>query len=203
MKTIEYRTLDRTEWQRGQWDSEPDKKQWLDEATGLPCLIVRQREAGHLCGYVGVPKSHPLHGKPERQLIAVTDAMRDVEYDQQTTSIFALLGQAVRGDDQTISLDCLCQCHGGLTFAASCQPSEDESIGICHVAETPEEDGVWWFGFDCAHCDDLSYFTKPELSRISREGIYRDFEYVAADCASLARQLKELETCELVQEQEA
>lgn len=64
MQTIEYRTIDKSSWPRGAWDSEPDKRQWLDEATGLPCLIVRNGpELGALCGYVGVPKGHPAHGK--------------------------------------------------------------------------------------------------------------------------------------------
>lgn len=62
MKTIEYRTVDKSPWPRGAWDMEPDKKQWQDEATGLPCLIVRNR-GGALCGYVGVPEGHPLFEK--------------------------------------------------------------------------------------------------------------------------------------------
>jgi hypothetical protein len=61
MKTLEYRTRDKSGWPPGPWQDEPDKKQWLDEATGLPCLIVRNR-CGALCGYVGVPKTHGLHG---------------------------------------------------------------------------------------------------------------------------------------------
>src|ERR1700683_1388455 len=63
MKTLEYRTIDKTKWPRGPGDNEPDKKQWLDADTGLPWLIVRHPRLGHLCGYVGVPPSHPLHGK--------------------------------------------------------------------------------------------------------------------------------------------
>ena len=62
MKTIEYRTHDKSEWMRGEWDSEPDKRQWQDEVTGLPCLIVRNN-GGSLCGYVGVTTDHPLHGE--------------------------------------------------------------------------------------------------------------------------------------------
>lgn len=46
----------------GPWDTEPDKAQWVDEATGLDCLIVRA-EPGSLCGYVGLPPGHPLHGE--------------------------------------------------------------------------------------------------------------------------------------------
>jgi hypothetical protein len=60
MKTIEYRgKLDKSQWERGPWDKEPDKLQWVDEVTGLPCLIVRHPRSGHLCGYVGVSKGHP------------------------------------------------------------------------------------------------------------------------------------------------
>lgn len=46
----------------GPWNDEPDKKQWLDKETGLPCLIVRN-PMGALCGYVGVSKEHPLFNK--------------------------------------------------------------------------------------------------------------------------------------------
>lgn len=43
---------------RGAWDTEPDKRQWTDAETGLPCLI-RRGPHGALCGYVGVPDGHP------------------------------------------------------------------------------------------------------------------------------------------------
>jgi hypothetical protein len=61
--TIEYHSVvDKADWSRGPWDNEPDKKQWKDDATALPCLIVRG-PSGALCGYVGVPTGHPWHGK--------------------------------------------------------------------------------------------------------------------------------------------
>jgi len=63
MKTIVYENVvDKSEWPRGVWDHEPDKVQWQDEDTGLPCLIVRN-PVGALCGYVGVPEGRPCHGK--------------------------------------------------------------------------------------------------------------------------------------------
>lgn len=58
METKEYRHYDKSEWGDGPWQDEPDKIQWQDEGTGFPCLIVRNR-GGALCGYVGVPESHP------------------------------------------------------------------------------------------------------------------------------------------------
>lgn len=54
---------DRSEWGPGEWDGEPDKAQWKDEATGLICLAKRHPKYGHWCGYVGVDPSHPWHGK--------------------------------------------------------------------------------------------------------------------------------------------
>jgi len=53
MKTWE--NTNKSEWAEGQWQSEPDKAQWV--SNDLDCLIVRG-PSGALCGYVGVPESH-------------------------------------------------------------------------------------------------------------------------------------------------
>ncbi len=131
----------------GPWRDEPDKAQWKDEATGYPCLIVRNTW-GALCGYVGVPPTHPLHGKGYE----APDA----------------------------------QVHGGLTFAGPCYPEGDETVTICHLAK-PGEPEPWWFGFDCAHAFDLA----PGMRYGSRDGTYRDIDYVVAEVISLAKQLAE------------
>lgn len=44
------------------WENEPDREHWVDEATDLDCLIIRN-SSGALCGYVGVPEGHPSFGK--------------------------------------------------------------------------------------------------------------------------------------------
>lgn len=62
MKTIEYRFIDKSDWERGAWDNEPDKVQWPDPATGLPCLAVRSPHTGSWCGYVGVEEGHRYFG---------------------------------------------------------------------------------------------------------------------------------------------
>lgn len=46
----------------GPWSDEPDRAQWVDEATGLDCLILRAPSTGALCGYVGVPEGHSCYG---------------------------------------------------------------------------------------------------------------------------------------------
>ena len=57
MERIEYSHFDKTTWGEGPWLTEPDKVQWQDAKTGLPCLIVRNPH-GVWCGYVGVSKGH-------------------------------------------------------------------------------------------------------------------------------------------------
>lgn len=52
--------MDKSSWPRGPWDNEPDEKQWVDDATGYQCLIVR-KDNGALCGYVGVDMTHSLY----------------------------------------------------------------------------------------------------------------------------------------------
>ena len=56
-------TTDKASWGPGPWQDEPDKEQYADEATGLPCLVKRGPHGGQLCGYVGVAEGHPWFGK--------------------------------------------------------------------------------------------------------------------------------------------
>lgn len=151
MEYREYTTMDRTGWPVGPWDDEPDKVQWQDDETGLPCLAVRNG-MGAWCGYVGVDESHPMHGK---------------DYDDVDVEV-----------------------HGGLTFAGTCQPTTDESVGICHTPGEGEPDHVWWLGFDCAHAGD----EVPDLIRhgLHSDGTYRTLDYVRSECRNLARQLAEV-----------
>ena len=53
--------VENEQWGPGPWDSEPDKLTWMDEATGLDCMALRNRY-GAWCGYVGLPPEHSLHG---------------------------------------------------------------------------------------------------------------------------------------------
>lgn len=54
--------VDKADWGPGDWAEEPDKVQWTDRRTGLPCLAVREVDLGHWCGYAGVPEGHPAFG---------------------------------------------------------------------------------------------------------------------------------------------
>lgn len=62
MRTVVWALYDKTTWPDGPWKKEPDKKQWVDIWTGLPCLAVRLRTRVW-SGYVGVMPGHPLYGR--------------------------------------------------------------------------------------------------------------------------------------------
>ena len=54
---------DKSDWERGEWDEEPDRVEWRH--NGRPCLIVRNN-SGALCGYAAVSEGHPMFGKEDR-----------------------------------------------------------------------------------------------------------------------------------------
>lgn len=105
MQIKEYTTVDKSAWARGPWDGEPDKRQWPDPDTGLPCLAVRG-PAGAWCGYVGVMPGHPWHGK---------------DYD---ACVSPELHDDHESDDKGWHYNCtpsgILRAHGGLTFASGC-----------------------------------------------------------------------------------
>lgn len=61
MENRTWTTVDKSSWGDGPWLTEPDKEQFTDETTGLPCLVKRG-PVGSLCGYVGVAEGHPWFG---------------------------------------------------------------------------------------------------------------------------------------------
>ena len=80
------------------------------------------------------------------------------------------------------------QVHGGVTYAHSC------SGQICHVPEPGEPADVWWYGFDCGHCHDISpgieeIFRPSTVDALWMGAAYRDMAYVRCETESLAEQL--------------
>lgn len=70
-------------WGVGPWVTEPDIVRWADPDTGLACLVARNGDTGVLCGYVGVPADHPLHGASFDPRIAGLRAHRGITYTSQ------------------------------------------------------------------------------------------------------------------------
>lgn len=196
METIEYKTKDKSEWGHGEWQDEPDKVQWRDKATGLPCLIVRNH-SGAWCGYVGLDETHPLHGK----------GYNDVSVDVHGGLTFAGFCRSHTADDYQKSLQRMEvsreEAKKYPVGAAARRLKEwspvmndfdawkkqCEATYICHIPAPGEPERVWWLGFDCSHLDDVSpaYDHKYEFDS---ESWYKDIGYVRSEVTKLAAQLK-------------
>lgn len=200
VETREWRYEDKASWPSGPWQDEPDKLQWQDEATGLACLVVRG-PMGALCGYVGVPESHPWFGKDYSDCL-LADAKphgedpADPHYSAEPNSHYQrhVATKLVCSERWcSHSAENHCDVHGGLTYSGACSPHEDHpERGICHVVEG--DDKAWWFGFDCAHLHDVSPKPSPlGDDHLFRDpgSIYRSLGYVKRECERLAAQIAE------------
>lgn len=159
--------VDKAAWGPGPWLDEPDKVQFVDEATGLDCLLHRN-PTGAWCGYVGVAEGHPFFGRGYSECALPEPCASAGDWCEHTAYART-------------------EVHGGLTYSGFCQDTDDESKGICHVPEPGRPHRVWWLGFDCAHAWDLipGYQFRPGPD------VYRDRTYVENEVRGLARQLAE------------
>lgn len=154
------------------WLNEPDDLAF--EASGLQCKI-RRNGLKALCGYVGVPQGHPLYGKHYSDDVIPPPGLleRPVDIDK-VGAINVLIHGLRKPEDEGYSLAILIDVHGGLTFSGRME--DDQSL--------------WWFGFDCSHAGDLVPGMQLD-SLFNTEVVYRDINYVTAECESLAKQLAE------------
>lgn len=178
---------------------EPEKRYIIErefEHAGYKCIVIFGA-IGHRCGYVGIPKNHPLYGKDYSDYLEIKKS--DVG-DREVSGIFPLLG-ACMDEDERIRIEAYFQCHGGITYAGGGEHSD-----------YPIESDLWWFGFDCGHAGDKSdldyaiqkfpgHIKEYQLRKIVEskypiDDVIRTEEYVADECKNLAEQLKEFEESE-------
>lgn len=160
------------------------EKDWVT-AAGLRAVILMGR-LGFRCGYVGVPPGHPLYG---------------VGYGDECDALRPLTGKEPVGDRGAMSVflmaatgdiprtpEAIFDVHGSLTFSGN---GKDGAY--------PVESDLWWFGYDCGHCDDApsseycqqqrdKYPDKPFMWH-ECDGVHRDLDYCVQQCESLARQI--------------
>lgn len=156
------RDEDRAAWPEGPWKTEPDKVQWIDEATGLDCLIVRG-PLGAWCGYVGVAPGHPMHG---------------VGYDDVDPY------PAVHG-----GLTFSAACQEGAEETGVChipEPGRPDSVWWLGFDCGHLNDLIP--GMILHHHDFMA--KNPEFAHLDRDDVYRDRAYVQAEVEHLAQQLK-------------
>lgn len=149
-------------------------KDWMTLA-GLRAVIIRTppslRRTGHYCGYVGVQSTSAFYGKSYSEQLPYIKR-EQVDSAQLGKKSPILLFTASCGSDEEgairRSLDIAIDVHGGITFSEGHR-------------DYPIKSDLWWFGFDCAHCDD------------NFEDGGQPLEYVICECESMARQLINLE----------
>ena len=156
------------------WLKEPKEDNF--EHAGLQCRICRHPILLHYCGYVGVPKGHPLYGvELDQETPALQEALERLKRARDVEMTFARAVAVLVGEIKPTPQIVL-EVHGGITYSGDRVPGE-------------KSDGLWWFGFDCAHAGDFvpkSYFEAPDLFQGT---VYRNYEYVRAQAERLADQL--------------
>jgi len=160
------------------WLTEPDRLSGIDEATEYATQITRG-PGGHLCGYVGIPHDHPWFGKGYSDQVSVPREVIERPIDVDKVGAINLFCAAASADAiaaGTLDIVLAIDVHGGLTYASAKAPGS--------VIE-----GLWWFGFDCAHAGDLTPSYAERYGGAMQYGVYRDIGFVQAEVASLARQL--------------
>ena len=141
------------------------EREWTTKAGyRAVCLSCNGYGQSHLCGYVELPKGHPLHGveysTDSPALKAHVEAIKNQPMGKR--GILSM----VCWDGEKATPEIVFNVHGSITFS---------ELGDKKNAYPVESDGGWWYGFDCAHSGDT-----PETCNL---------EYVAGECESLAEQL--------------
>ena len=70
--------IDKSDWGEGPWQTEHDRVDFVSH--GFAAFIRRHERHGYWCGYVGVPREHPLYGKHWRDACDDFQAHRGVNY---------------------------------------------------------------------------------------------------------------------------
>jgi hypothetical protein len=154
---------------------------------GYP-YVVAVMDLGHRCGYVGVDSSHPLYGHPYgKPSPALPKTLMGDDEEIGKRGIIPLF--CMNHEDDFFSPDVFMNVHGGITYSAG----RHYPMRMTRGKKT-----IWWFGFDCAHCDDapdIDLIPDPFLkahygmTMTMMGGVVRTREYVHDECVNLAAQL--------------
>ena len=158
-------TKEKQDWPDGPWQNEPDKLQWTDQQTGLPCLIKRNR-MGALCGYVGVSEGHPWFGK-------------DYDYDMEPYP--DVHGGITYGD--------LCEDDAPEAIGICHVPAPGEPDRVWWLGFDCAHSGDLIPGLEWTHREvEAKMREEGHIVDSQWRDVYRDVAYVRHECEGLARQ---------------
>lgn len=154
-------------------------KDWIT-AAGFRAVVI-MGTLGHHCGYVAVPKDHPLYGKDYGDdCECLTFPSDEVMGKRGIIPLFCSNGEP--------RPDVVFNVHGSLTYSGG---------NGKYPVKAPD---VWWFGYDCGHCTDapsdeylehmrIKYPDLPSVYSQVAGTTFKDLDYNIAECESLAQQL--------------
>jgi len=148
-------------------------KEWNTEAG--PKAVILFAHGSHHCGYVSIPKDHPLFGKDYDYIIPME--LSDIILKDQKIGKRGSI-DLLSHDPENTRAEFLFNVHGGITYS---QGSKDYPV--------KSEEESWWYGYDCAHSGDE---TKGKFNYKSKGDVFRDEAYCVNECESLAKQIMEV-----------
>ena len=163
------------------------------------CVIIFH-DGGFRCGYVGLPKGHPLYGKDYNDKLKATfEEILDQPFGKRNPFQMLLFTFNNNQPEDEVQLGLYFDVHGGITYS-------DGGDNSTH----PIESSLWWLGFDCGHAGDDKdwelveklWGDEPVVQRrleyekeIHFEGdVLRTLEYVQQECKNLVDQI--IDYCE-------
>ena len=173
-----------------EWETEPDREEFVH--AELPCLILRGPMKA-LCGYVGVPPSHPVYQK----------SYNDINVEVHGGLTFSHIGgfkEIYRKPSFKPPMqppDCPRDSPEMIKWLIETGNYLHETCIVERLEPNPEDKwpkGFWWVGFDCAHdgdyvpgLDDL-----PVKISFNSYAVYHNWAWVKAETQRLAEQLAAL-----------
>lgn len=150
-------------------------KDWTTKA-GLRAVVLFIHGSHH-CGYVALPKDHPLYGVSysEKHPALRREALEHVPLGKR--GILPVFCDAMKGESEHVAPDVFFDVHGGITYADG---------GDGYPVDGAD---LWWFGYDCSHAGDLRQ-RDIGTDREDSDSVFRDADYCEAECESLAAQLE-------------
>lgn len=111
-----------------------------NEMYGAVRIVTIMTRMGHRCGYVGINGDHPLFGVEYSSPIK-SKSKKDIEgLPIGDRGIIPIFCASLSGD--SVSPELYFDVHGSITYSG----------GEDYPVKTTQK--TWWYGFDCAHCDD-------------------------------------------------
>jgi len=156
------------------------EKEW-ETINHLPAVVVIN-QAGYRCGYVGIMEDHILYRKhysePVNELHPYFDKILREPFEMEKLGMNRLFISLYKDPLPASVL----KAHGGITYSGN------------NLTSLPRSERIWWFGFDCAHYEDLP---DPKYNNLEYffnvEGIVRTLDYCIEECENLAEQLVDIQ----------